>query len=163
MWNRFWTHSCDCVFILDTLYGKYMQRATSVLSMYQIFVVNKIGPSSRVCFRCLACLFSLLTTLRDSVAQGWGLLSQFPPFRYFPHFSGSWKHRLFLNITFIFDRWRRSSAAATPVKYEWDSTNVTDTFARLQISLTEKLTNGALVTPTPGDSILYWNKHLKAL
>ena len=26
--------------------------------------------------------------------QGWGLLSQFPPFRYFPYFSGSRKHML---------------------------------------------------------------------
>ena len=54
-----------------------------------------------------------------------------------------------MNITFIFDRWRRSSAAVTPVKYECDSRNITDTFARSEISLTEKLTNGALVTPTP--------------
>ena len=30
------------------------------------------------------------------IAQAWGLLSQFPPFRYFPHFSGSWKHRLII-------------------------------------------------------------------
>ena len=29
-----------------------------------------------------------------------------------------------LNITFIFDRCCRSSAAVTPVKYEWDSKNV---------------------------------------
>ena len=28
------------------------------------------------------------------MALGWGLLSQFPPFRYFPNFSGSWKHTL---------------------------------------------------------------------
>ena len=56
--------------------------------------------------------------VRYSVKPGVWLLSQFPPFRYFPHFSGSWKHRLFLSITFIFDRWRRSSAAATLVKYE---------------------------------------------
>ena len=26
--------------------------------------------------------------------QGWGLLNQFPPFRYFPNFWGSWKHTL---------------------------------------------------------------------
>ena len=38
----------------------------------------------------------------------------------------------------------------TPVKYEWDLKNVTDTFARSTILLTEKLTNGTLVTPTMG-------------
>ena len=51
---------------------------------------------------------------------------------------------------FIFDRCRRSSAAVTPVKYECDANNLTGTFERSEILLTEKLTNGALVTPTPG-------------
>ena len=37
----------------------------------------------------------------------------------------------------------------TPVKYECDSRNLTGTFARSKILLTEKLANGALVTPTP--------------
>ena len=54
------------------------------------------------------------------------------------------------NITFIFDRYRRSWAAAIPVKYGRDSNNLSGTFARSKILLTEKLTNGALVTPTPG-------------
>ena len=39
--------------------------------------------------------------------------------------------------------------AMTPVKYECDSGNLTGTFARSKILLTEKLANGALVTPTP--------------
>ena len=37
---------------------------------------------------------------------GWGLLSRFPPFRYFPNFATSPKYTLYiqlLNITFIFD------------------------------------------------------------
>ena len=50
---------------------------------------------------------------------------------------------------FIFDRCCRSSAAVTPAKYECDANNLTGTFARSKILLTEKLTNGALVTPTP--------------
>ena len=50
---------------------------------------------------------------------------------------------------FIFGRCRRSSAAVTPVKYECDSGNLAGTFTRSKISLTEKLANGALVTPTP--------------
>ena len=59
-----------------------------------------------------------------------------------------------MNTTLIFARCCRSSAAVTPVKYEWDVKNVTDTFARSKILLTEKLTNGILVTPTPGLWIL---------
>ena len=50
---------------------------------------------------------------------------------------------------FIFERCRCSSAAVTPVKYECDANNPTGTFARSKILLTEKLTNGALVPPTP--------------
>ena len=30
----------------------------------------------------------------EFVLMGWGLLSQFPPLRFFPNLSGSWKHRL---------------------------------------------------------------------
>ena len=45
--------------------------------------------------------------------------------------------------------YRRSSAAVIPVKYECDSKNLTGTFARSEILLTEQLTNGALVTPIP--------------
>ena len=51
---------------------------------------------------------------------------------------------------FIFDRCRRSSAAVAPVKYECDWDNLTGAFIRSKILLTEKLTNGALVTPAPG-------------
>ena len=57
---------------------------------------------------------------------------------------------------FIFDRCCRSSAAVTPVKYECDTNNLTGTSARSKILLTEKLTNGALVTPTPELSMT-WN------
>ena len=77
---------------------------------------------------------------------GWGLLSQFFPFCYFPHFSLLSKQTK--NITFIFGRCHRSSAVVTPVKYECDSANLTGTFARSKIVLTEKLAKGALVSPT---------------
>ena len=59
---------------------------------------------------------------------------------------------LLLNITFIFDRCRRSSAAVTLVKYECDAKNLTGTLAGSKSVLMEKITNGALVTPTPGGS-----------
>ena len=48
-------------------------------------------------------------------ALGWGLLSQLPPFHYFPNFECRQNTR-YINITFIFDRCRRCSAAVTPVK-----------------------------------------------
>ena len=83
----------------------------------------------------------------SSHSLGWGLLSRFPPFRYFHNFSTSLKYML--AIEYHVHSWQ-VSAAVTPVKYEWDSKNVTSTFARSKILLTEKLTNGALVTPTPG-------------
>ena len=46
----------------------------------------------------------------------------------------------------------------TPVKYECDANDITGTFARSKILLTEKLTNGALVTPTP--DIFTWVNYL---
>ena len=54
-----------------------------------------------------------------------------------------------LNITFIFDRNHSSLAAVTPVKYECDSKRPRDNYTKSKIYITEKLKNGALVTPTP--------------
>ena len=67
--------------------------------------------------------------------------------KFFQHYQNT---GYLLNISFISGRCRRSSAAVTPVKNEWDSNNLKGTFARSKILLAEKLTNGALVTPTPG-------------
>ena len=73
-----------------------------------------------------------------------------------------------MNITFIFDRCHRSSAAVAPVKYECDSNNLRSTFEWWKFFLMEKLMNGALVTPTPvlitagwsikkiSHTVLYW-------
>ena len=64
---------------------------------------------------------------------------------------------------FIFDRCCRSSAAVTPAKYECDANNLKGTFARSKTLLTEKLTNGALVTPTPVQpyhgAVVVWYLH----
>ena len=49
------------------------------------------------------------------------------------------------DITFISDRCHHSWAVATPGRYERDKRNLSYTFA---IPITEKLTNGVLVTPT---------------
>ena len=76
--------------------------------------------------------------------QGWGLQSRFPPIRYFPNFSTSPKY--ILAIEYHVHIWQVS---LTPIKYECDSKNVTGTFARSKILLTEKFTNRSLGTPTP--------------
>ena len=58
----------------------------------------------------------------------WGLLCQYPP----------WKHTFAIEYhVYIYDRCYR------------DSNNLRGTFARSKMLLTEKFTNGALVTPTP--------------
>ena len=82
--------------------------------------------------------------------QGWGLLNQFAPFRYFPNFPALSKHMLTIEYHVYVDSCHRSSAAVAPVKYKCDLNNLRGTFTRSKILLTEKLTNGALVTPTPG-------------
>ena len=74
-----------------------------------------------------------------------------------PLFSDFFQNiRQLLNITFIFQGCHCSSAAGTYVKYERDLENLTGNFARSKCLLTEKLANGALVTPTPGPSYLNW-------
>ena len=54
-----------------------------------------------------------------------------------------------MNITFIFGRCRCSSTAVTPGEYEYDVKKLTGILAGSQILVTEKLTNGALLTLTP--------------
>ena len=81
--------------------------------------------------------------------QGWGLLSRFHPFRCFPIFSTSPNYML--NIEYYVHIWQvHLSAVLTPVKYESHSKNATSTFVKSKIWHMDKLTNGALVTPTPG-------------
>ena len=85
-------------------------------------------------------------------ALGWGLLSQFTPFRFviFSNFHNNQNNVHLYDITFIFDRCHRRWAAETPHKYERDRKSLTYTFAKSKFPITEKLTNRALVTPTPG-------------
>ena len=93
----------------------------------------------------------------SEVILGWGLLSQFPPFRYFPNFPSLSKQTLVIEYHVYI--WLVSKA----VKYECDSRNLTGTFAWSKISLTDKLTNGALVPPTPEWHGHNWTKlnHVK--
>ena len=53
----------------------------------------------------------------------------------FPIFHHCQNTGWLLNIAFIFDRCRRSSAAAPPVKYRCDSYDLRGTFARLKYCL----------------------------
>ena len=89
--------------------------------------------------------------------QGWGLLSQFPPFRYFPNFLALPKY--VLTIKYHIYIWQ-----VAPVKYKCDSSSLRGTFTRSKMLLTEKLTNGAWVTPTPGpitlDVSITWNLYV---
>ena len=50
---------------------------------------------------------------------------------------------------FIFNSCHHSLAVVTSVKYECDLKHIIYTFAKSKIALTEKLMNGASVTPTP--------------
>ena len=51
------------------------------------------------------------------------------------------------DIKFIFVRCHHSWAAETPGKYEHDWNYLTYTFVKSKFPVTEKLANGALVTP----------------
>ena len=85
---------------------------------------------------------------------GVGLPSQFSPFRYFPIFFPNDQNSGYLyDIEFIFGRCRRSWAAETPGKYEHDWKYLTYTFAKSKFPATEKLKNGALVTPHPRQTV----------
>ena len=53
------------------------------------------------------------------------------------------------DIQFTFGRYHRSWAAETPGKYDHDWNYLAYTFAKSKFPVTEKLANGALVTPIP--------------
>ena len=55
-----------------------------------------------------------------SALPGWGLLSQFSTFRYFPIFYNDQNIGYLHDIAFKFDRCLRNWAAETPDKYESD-------------------------------------------
>ena len=68
----------------------------------------------------------------------------------FSHFFPNDENSGYLNdIKFIFGRCHRSWASGTPEKYEYDWKYLTYTFTESWFPVTEKLTSGALVTPTP--------------
>ena len=93
-----------------------------------------------------------VTGLLGSSLLGWGLLNQFPPLITLI----SW---FFTIVKTLVTYWISCSyltgVAAAQLRWHLSNMNVmqiilTGTFARSKILLTEKLTNGAVVTPTPG-------------
>ena len=97
------------------------------------------SKSTQINLWCLCCKFQdHRCTLSEPWCNGcdnsflpdprWGLLS--PYLIIFSSFSQSSKHGHLLKITFIFDRCRHSLAVVTPVKYECDSQDITDTPAK---------------------------------
>ena len=83
--------------------------------------------------------------------QGVGVTKPIFSVPLFSRFFQNYQNTCYIyDITFIFDRCRRSRAAETPGKYECDLRYLAYTFTKSNFPVTEKLTNGALVTPTPG-------------
>ena len=72
------------------------------------------------------------------------LLVNSPTSRYFPYVLLLSKHTLAIKYHVYI------SAAVTPVKYECDSWNLTGTFARSKILITERLMNKSLEPPPLG-------------
>ena len=68
----------------------------------------------------------------------------FPIFQNYQNISYPW------NITLVFGRHRCSSAVETPDQYKHNSKYLTCIFAESKFTFTEKWTNRALVTTTPG-------------
>ena len=67
----------------------------------------------------------------------------------FPFFQDDQNTGYLYDVTFIFDRCHRSWAAETPDKYERYWKYISYTLGKSKFPVMEKLTNGALVTPTP--------------
>ena len=85
----------------------------------------------------------------DGKVQRWGYLANFRR-SFFSQFFLEYKNTNYpLDIVFISDKCRHSLAAVAYVKYKCDSMNLTGTFLSPTISLSEKLTNGTLVSSLP--------------
>ena len=85
-------------------------------------------------------------------SQGVGVTKPISSVPLFSEYFRIIKAHVYYWISRLFDRCRRSLAAVAPVKCRYDSNNLRGTFGKSNILLTGKLTNGVIVTPTPGDS-----------
>ena len=91
-----------------------------------------------------SCWFNMCRFCQMGVTKPNSSFPLFSPFQNHPNTG------YLLNITFIFGRCHGSLAAVTSANYECDLETLASTFAKSKISRTEKLTIGALATPTPG-------------
>ena len=91
-------------------------------------------------------------SLRYYIHQGWGLLNIFSQFRYFLSFSGWSKH--WLPVWYHVHIWQVSPQLSCGDTWQiWTLLKISKLyFCSIKVSVTEKLTNGALVTPTPGSA-----------
>ena len=95
---------------------------------------------------------SLLPTAQMAgpiVGQGWALLSQLPPFRYFPNLSALSKHTLDIKYhVYIWQVSPQLSCGDTCQIWMWFKES-NSYFCKTE-NFAYKPTNGDLVTPTPG-------------
>ena len=88
--------------------------------------------------------------LAECSTSGVGVTRDISAIGNFLHYFQRYKNTFYLLIImFIFVRCHRSYAALTPVKYEHDLKNLTRDFILSETYVTKKITNGALVPPTP--------------
>ena len=116
---------------------------------------QKINPCVAETEHSESCLY-VSTMAADS--QGWGLLSRFLPFRYFPHFSTSPKRTLAIEYHAYI--WRVSpqlSCGDTSQIWMWCK-EFNRYFAGSKFMLTEQLTNETLATTDTGDAMNYCNE-----
>ena len=96
---------------------------------------------------------SISSTCPLTDGPGVGVTKPFFSVPLFSHFFPNDQNSDYLyDIKFIFDSCHRSWAAETPGIYEHDRNYLTYTFAKTKFPVTEKLANGALVTPIPGET-----------
>ena len=127
-------------------------------TMYYMTYVNHY----RCCLHCCTVLTAFVGHVSVGQHLGWGLLSQFPPFLYFPKFSALSKNAFAIEYhVYIWQVSPQLSCGGTCQIQMWFD-NLRCTFDRSKILLTEKLTNETLVTPTPdqfshlGPLLLTW-------
>ena len=117
-----------------------------------------VGPMNLAIW-VVKCVWLLWTPEYASGGAGGGVINNFLCSVIFPNFPNDHNSAYLHDIKFIFGRCHRSHAAETPGKYEHDWRYVAYAFAKSKFPVTEKLTNGALVTPTPGMHAAGHHKH----
>ena len=93
---------------------------------------------------------------------GWGLLNQFPTFRYFPIFSAIQKHWSPIEHH-VHIRQMSPQLSGGDTRQMWMGFKESKMFfSWSKFSPPEKLTNGALIPPTPQAGLLMWQpSHIK--